>query len=103
MRVALTLLLATPWLAACVSQTHSADPYPFVGSWDCGVAVFRFTDTTYDNGSQSFPIRAVARDGRNFTLWLGDGSTIGLVAVTETGLTWVSGRTGNQLNCRRVK
>lgn len=90
-------------LAGCVSQVPSADPYPFVGSWDCGVATFRFTDTTYNNGSNTYAIRSVARDGRNFTLWLGDGSTIGLAAVTETGLTWVSGRTGDQFNCRRVK
>lgn len=95
--------LAFLGLAGCVSQTPSADPYPFVGSWDCGVATLALTNSTYNNGTTTFPIRAVARDGRNYNLRLGDGSLIGLGAVTDTGLTWVSGRTGDQFACRRVK
>ncbi len=79
-----------------------ADPYAFVGTWDCGTATLSFTNTTYDDGTGSFPIRAVARDGRNYTLRFANGTVIALVAVTDTGLTRVSGRTGRQLNCRRV-
>ncbi len=78
------------------------EAYPFVGRWDCGVEVFTFTDSTYDNGTQTAPIRNVTRDGRNFTLLFDGGYVIALAAVTDTGLTWVSGKTGDQLACRRL-
>lgn len=90
-------------LAACVSVDGPSEPYAFVGSWDCGVETFTFTNTTYNNGSTTAVIRAVSQDGRNFTLFFADGYKIALGAVTETGLTWVSGATGDQFNCRRVK
>ena len=36
------------------------------------------------------------------TLRFANGYIMALAAVTETGLTRVSGTTGNQLNCRRI-
>jgi hypothetical protein len=98
--MALPLLLT---LAACVQDSAPVEPYAFVGSWDCGVDVFTFTNTTYNNGSETYPIRNVARDGDNYTLLFDKGYMIGLGAVTATGLTWVSGASGDQFNCRRVK
>jgi len=96
--VALSLLS----LAACVSDSGPSEPYAFVGSWDCGVETFTFTNATYNNGSETFPIRSVTRDGSNYTLYFSNGYVIGLGAVTATGLTWVSGASGDQFNCRRV-
>ncbi len=96
---ALPLILA---LAACVEPTGPTEPYAFVGRWDCGVSTFTFTNTTYDTGSETFPIQSVRRDGSNYTLRFANGYVIGLGAVTETGLTWVSGTTGDQFNCRRT-
>jgi hypothetical protein len=88
---------------ACVSQpTGPSEPYAFVGSWDCGVETFTFTNTTYNDGTTTWPIQTVAKDGRNYTLRFGNGYVLGLGAVTATGLTWVSGQTGDQFNCRRV-
>lgn len=89
-------------LAACVSDSGPSDPYAFVGTWDCGVDTFTFTNTTYNNGSDTYPIRSVTKDGSNYTLRFSNGYIVGLGAVTATGLTWVSGTTGDQLNCRRV-
>ncbi len=89
-------------LAACASDPVPTQPYPFVGNWDCGVAVFTFTNSTYNNGSQTAPIRNVTRDGQNFRLLFDGGYVIALAAVTDTGLTWVSGMTGDQLACRRL-
>ena len=89
-------------LAACVSDPVAVDPYPFVGTWDCEVEVFTFTDTTWNNGSQTLPIRNVTRDGRNYTLLFSGNYVIALAAVTDTGMTWVSGRTGDQFSCRRL-
>jgi hypothetical protein len=99
--LALPLLLALP---ACVSEPSGpSEPYAFVGSWDCGVETFTFTNTTYNNGDTTYPILSVARDGRNYTLTFANGYVIALAAVTETGLTWISGASGDQFNCRRVK
>ena len=38
----------------------------------------------------------------NYTLRFANGYVIALAAVTQTGLTWVSGATGDQFNCVRV-
>lgn len=89
-------------LAACVADDGPSDPYAFVGSWDCGVGTFTFTNTTYNDGTNTYPIRSVRRDGRNYTLRFNNGFLLALGAVTETGLTWVSGTTGDKLNCRRL-
>jgi outer membrane scaffolding protein for murein synthesis (MipA/OmpV family) len=98
-------LLALPvllGLAACVEETGPSEAYAFVGSWDCGVEVFTFTNTTYNNGDTTYPILSVSRNGRDFILRFANGYTIALAAVTETGLTWISGASGDQFNCRRV-
>ena len=104
-RLALLPRLALPFclaLAACTQDAGPSEPYAFVGRWDCGVDTFTFTNTTYSNGSDSYPIQSVSQDGRNYTLRFANGYTIVLAAVTDTGLTWVSGATGDQFNCRRV-
>jgi len=98
--VALPVLMV---LAACVQDQGPVEDYAFVGSWDCEVEVFTFTNTTYNNGTETFPIQSVSRDGRNYTLFFAKGFVVALAAVTETGLTWVSGATGDQFNCARVK
>ncbi len=102
MRIAVLALMATLPLAACVTDDVPSEPHAFVGTWDCGVGVFRFTNTTYTTGSDTYPILSVERDRRNYTLRFANGYIVGLGAVTATGLTWVSGTTGDQLNCRRV-
>ncbi len=96
------LLSLTFGLAGCVSEAGPIEPYPFAGSWDCEVEVFTFTNTTYNNGSETYPIESVAQDGSNYTLTFADGYVIALAAVTQIGMTWVSGATGDQFNCRRL-
>ena len=99
-RLALPLCLA---LAAWRQEPGPPAPYPSVGAWDCGVDTFTFTNTTYNNGSDTYPILNVSRDGRDYILRFANGYMIALAAVTDTGLTWVSGASGDQFNCRRVK
>jgi hypothetical protein len=95
-------LAASLGLVACTPDDGPSEPYAFVGTWDCGTTSLTFTNSTYSNGRDSFPIASVAQDGRNFTLRFATGDIMSLVAVTETGLTRVSGRTGAQVNCRRA-
>ncbi len=105
MRPALSLaaaLSAVLVLSGCVADDGPSDPYAFVGSWDCAGKNFTFTNTTYNDGTNTYPIRSVRRENRNYTLRFGNGFVLALGAVTETGLTWVSGTTGDTLNCRRL-
>jgi hypothetical protein len=95
-------LAAAVGLAACGSNGGPSEPYAFVGTWDCGTSRLTLTNTTYDDGTNSYPIQFVARDGMNYTLRFANGTVMALAAVTETGLTRVSGNSGAQLNCRRV-
>lgn len=95
---ALTLFV----LAGCVAE-EPAEPYAFVGSWDCGVEVVSFTNTSYNDGTNSYPIRSVAQDGRNYTLFIEGGFRVGLAAVTTTGLTLISSTSSDQLNCRSLR
>jgi hypothetical protein len=95
-------LLALPALVACAKTDGPSDPYAFVGTWDCGATRLTFTNDSYNDGSRTWPIGTVARDGMNYTLRFGNGYVMGLAAVTETGLTRVSGTSGAQLNCRRA-
>jgi hypothetical protein len=97
-----TLPLLLP-LAACVQESGPSEPYAFVGSWDCGVETFTFTNSTYNDGTNTYPIQNVGRNGQNYTLRFANGYVVALGAVTATGLTWVSGTTGDQFNCVRVK
>jgi hypothetical protein len=88
-------------LSACVSD-GPVEEYAFVGSWDCGGERLSFTSTTYNDGTSTYPILAVAPDGRNYTLRFANGYVLALAAVTDNGLTVISGTTGDQRNCRRA-
>jgi hypothetical protein len=99
---AFAFLVAALTLSACVAEEGPSDPYAFVGTWDCSTETLTFTNSTYSDGTNSYLIRTVARDGMNYTLRFANGYIMALAAVTDTGLTRVSGNSGSQLNCRRV-
>jgi hypothetical protein len=98
----LAALAAALGLAGCTTDSGPSEPYAFVGTWDCGTDRLSFTNTTYDDGTNRYPIADVAQDGMNYTLRFANGYIMALAAVTETGLTRVSGTSGAQLNCRRA-
>lgn len=86
-------LLATPL---------AAQDLPFIGTWDCGVAIFSFTGTIYNNGSENMDITDVAVDGAGHVLTLGDGTQISVTQTSDGGLTWVSAVSGDSFTCARV-
>ena len=94
--------LAALALAGCGANEGPAVPYAFVGTWDCGSTVLTFTNSTYDDGTSTYPILAVGRDGDNYTLRFANGYIVALAAVTDTGLTQVTSASSAQLNCRRA-
>ena len=91
---ALSLLLALP--------ASAAPNYPFVGKWNCEVATFTFTNTTYNNGSENLRIKRVKKTGGNYELFFAKGYRIGLSSVSATSMSWLSGETGDMFECKRV-
>ena len=92
-------------LIAAASPALAGDP-PFVGKWNCEVATFTFTATTYQpgEGSDILPIQSVTLEqGNSFTLNFADGYAISLSNVTDTTMGWFSLASGDGFNCTRVK
>lgn len=108
--------LALIALAACetpngangAAATSAATPLPFVGAWDCGVATFTFTETTYNNGTgtgggDTLRIANTETYGADtFGLTMENGYRVGLMDVTARTMTWSSPASGDSFDCRRV-
>lgn len=80
-----------------------AEEPPFVGRWDCEVAEFTFTATTYHNGSETMKIAKVTRDGTAYLLHFADGYRIGLDGVKRDKMQWFSFESGDSFTCRRLR
>lgn len=93
-------------LSACVSSDEpgfAAPLYPFVGTWDCEVAVLTFSASTYNNGSEDLPIENVLqRDANAFVLGFADGYSIALDMDGADRMQWLSGETGDAFQCKRL-
>jgi hypothetical protein len=102
----ITTLLAAALACASFAATPDAEAreqMPFVCAWDCGVALFTFTNETYNpGGDDPLPILAVERQGDDFTLDLPDDYRIVLSGVTETRMGWFSEASGDGFECVRV-
>ncbi|MGB3336311.1 MAG: hypothetical protein WBA73_03945 [Devosia sp.] len=79
------------------------DDYPFVGSWDCEIAIMSFTAETYDSGSGAIPIEEIQQgsDG-SWTLMFKDDYWITLSGFTGSEMGWFSGASGDSFNCARL-
>ncbi len=97
--------------------TGLAEGMPFVGDWDCGVAVFQFATDHYRPGADSDPLPYVriealdadtrrpvddARTATEFVLTFDDAYQIGLSNVTATTMSWFSGASGDAFDCVRI-
>ena len=98
--VALAIFLAAG-IAGSGAVAEAAD-LPFVGTWDCEVATFTFTPTTYNNGSDDLPIEEVQEgtDG-SYTLLFADGYAITLSGFTGDTMGWYSHESGDNFSCTR--
>ncbi len=96
-------ILALAFGALCTLPAAAAARWPFLGKWDCGVAEFTFTRTTYNNGSEDMPIKKVekTKDG-SYTLRFADGYSIGLSGFTKDTMAWFSPESGDSFECRRT-
>ena len=97
-------LLALPVMAALVAGAAAFGPLPFVGTWDCEVGAFTFTETTYSPGpTERLTILRVERDGENYTLSFLDGYTITVAMNADGTMSWLSGASGDAFTCRRIE
>lgn len=80
-----------------------AEDYPFVGRWDCEVATFTFTNTTYNNGSETLRMTKVEKRGQNYILTFPRNYRIGLSGITATRMEWLSGESGDGFTCKKLR
>ncbi len=74
----------------------------FVGTWDCGITMMTFTETTYDAGAGPKEMQTIEGDGHEFTMTFSDGYRIS-VAVNDaaTEMQWLSHASGDSFTCSR--
>jgi len=83
-------------------QAAAAEP-AFVGRWDCGVQVFRFTSRTYDNGAKTMKFSSIEfGKGNDVRLVFPDGYAIALLNVTRRSMVWSSPTSGSTFDCKRL-
>ena len=92
-----------PAAPAPVSSNNDAGDLPFLGTWDCEVAYFRFTPKVYNNGSEDLPILEIQEGTDNsYTLFFADDYMITLGDFTADSMTWLSAASGDSFSCTRV-
>lgn len=77
--------------------------YPFEGTWDCEVQIFRFSSTTYNNGSENLRYKNVRKVQNGFLITFGDGYRIGLFNIKPFAMTWFSPASGDDFVCKRLR
>ena len=86
------------------SEGDGYDEYPFVGTWDCEVAVMSFSTDYYNaGGDEDLPILEIQEgtDG-SYTLLFEDDYYITLSGFTGSSMGWFSGESGDSFNCTRL-
>lgn len=98
------LVLAAAFALALPAAALAEDTLPFIGKWDCEVAVFTFTSKIYNNGSEDLPILEIQEgtDG-SYTLMFADDYSIGLSGFTGDTMGWLSSASGDSFTCTRIK
>ena len=103
-RYAVALLALATFLPCPITnfagKAHAAD-YAFVGKWDCESLEFKFTNRTYNNGSETYPILKVKRRKNDYQLSFKMGYAIPLLNVRERTMIWHSLATADTFNCKR--
>ncbi len=79
-----------------------AADYPFEGQWDCEVAVFSFTKSTYNNGSEDLPIRKITPEADGYMLSFAGDYELALIVNPDGTLYWFSPASGDSFTCARL-
>ena len=95
--VAALVALGVPPAAAI-----SGDEAPYIGVWDCEVAVFTFTRESYDNGTDILPMRQIEIADRGYVMTFDDDYQIAIALDGEDSMSWLSLASGDAFDCRRL-
>ncbi len=95
-----TATLLAIGIAGCAAATEP--PLPFEGKWDCGVAVFTFTATTYFNGTDTLPILSIDSEDNARILTFADDYQIAVTRNADGTLDWLSMASGDMFTCTAV-
>ena len=98
----LVALASVTTAGASSTETDEAQNYPFIGEWDCAVAIMRFTADTYSADSDPVGIASVEREGTDYFVTMVDGYSVGVGSITAQTMTWYSPQTGDSFDCQRV-
>ena len=80
----------------------AADDLPFLGRWNCEVAEFTFTASTYDPGGAPMEIRDIAQEGDDFVLTFDDDYQLSLAMNPDGTMAWFSPASGDSFTCTRL-
>jgi hypothetical protein len=99
-RAAVSAFIAAGLLAFGSLPAAAEDELPFIGTWDCEVATFTFTEDSYNNGSEDLPIQEIQEgtDG-SYTLFFADDYIITLSGFTGDAMGWFSPASGDSFQC----
>jgi hypothetical protein len=106
-------LIAIASAAALLPASTWAAGYPFVGKWNCEISEFTFTNQTYNNGQETYPIlkiematqRMFHSDKRRYVSYritLAKGYAFSLLNIKAKTMTWHSLASGDTFNCERM-
>ena len=90
-------------IVAGSAASAAAETYPFVGTWDCSVAIFSFTAEIYNNGSENLVITDIAADGDGYVLTMEDDYQLSITVTDNGQLNWYSPVSGDSFTCTPVK
>ena len=79
-----------------------AESYPFLGRWDCEGSTFAFTETTYNDGTLTREIQAVAAEGSGFILTLPGEKEVVVSEFNEGKMVWLYWTTGERRVCTHL-
>lgn len=104
MRSRVLIAVAALLAPTAIALASEAQPYPFVGTWDCEVGEFAFTYDSYTPpGDETLPILEIRRESDvDFVLVMPDGYEVGLSSVGESTMGWFSFASGDGFTCTRL-
>lgn len=97
-------LLSITLILVCQAGSGRATELPFVGTWNCEVATFKFTARTYNNGTKTIHMSGIEFGKKaDFLLRFPDGYRLSLLNVKKTSMIWHSPISGDTFECRRIR
>ena len=103
MRLTTRLPLALTLALAATTAARAEGDLPFLGKWDCDIAVLTFTADTYHDGTNSYPLTDMVQDGGAYVITLTPDYVIGLDGIEADKMSFAPMAGGDQFSCFRLE